>query len=116
MVKAGKGDVSSFRGNLKGIDLLSRVSSAADELGARSSPVQLQQNRLSAVLGPVTSAMRFFGYRTQQEAYADIARLLSNPTPANLQKLEQIAQVEPGVRRLMTYSAVGRASAEGAME
>lgn len=116
LIRAGKGDVSKFRKNLHGVDLLSRTSSAADELGARSSPVQLQQNTISTVLGPFATGMRVFGYKTQQQAYTDIAKMLSNPTPENLQKLEQIAQVEPRVRRLMSYGVIGRTSAEGAME
>ena len=82
-------------------DSLGRLS--AEHAADRTMGLNLSKNPLGTAINPMGTISMRAGLRTSEKEVANLAELLSNPSPANLAKLREIAKVDPRAQKVLQW-------------
>lgn len=100
--------------NLSVADALSRLN--AEHSADRTMGLHLSENVGSKVVNPFGSMSRTFALNRSRKETQQLSDLLANPNPQNLQKLREMAKIDPRAKRALEWisslAGVGNTAAQ----
>lgn len=102
---------------MRNIWVADRLSmTAAQNAADRTQTANLSNNAISKITSPFGSTARWAGLRTAEKEVAQLSEIIGNPTPENLNKLRELAKVDPRAQRMLEWISTLVGASQSGME